>query len=69
MAGKGDRYRPVDGERFREGWDRAFGEEVVPTDELVRDAREQADAVVERIRAVKFPVKRIKSDPKLQKPK
>lgn len=25
MAGKGDRYRPVNGDRFRANWDRVFG--------------------------------------------
>jgi len=24
-SGKGDRQRPVDGDKFRDGWDRAFG--------------------------------------------
>lgn len=25
MAGKGDKYRPVDRKKFEEGWERAFG--------------------------------------------
>lgn len=24
-SGKGDRLRPTDGEKFRDGWDRAYG--------------------------------------------
>lgn len=43
MAGKGDRYRPVDQEKYDRGWDLAFGNKETEDDTSDRQAEPQGD--------------------------
>jgi hypothetical protein len=41
-AGKGDKPRPVDGNKYRDGWEKVFGKKPVKTskpDKLTRPAK------------------------------